>query len=141
MPLLWRFHSGKEQNLSFCFSRCRSMDTDFRDNGVTGNLFVSQNCFDSGQDFICGCSRLSRQHRIVFISEIVERFHQLSLVSKIRRSQFWAAASRIGSEKGNVKSLPSVFGWTMDTPQNYAAGNTFRWLSGGSQQTPWCLLR
>jgi hypothetical protein len=38
------------------------MDPDFRDNCIPGNFFiVSQNCFDSGQDFICGCNLLSRQ--------------------------------------------------------------------------------
>jgi hypothetical protein len=54
------------------------MDPDFRDNCVPGNLFiVSQNYFDSGQDFICGCNRLSRQHRVVFVTETVERLHQI----------------------------------------------------------------
>jgi hypothetical protein len=78
MPSLQRFHSGKEhQNLWFCVSRGRPMDPDFRNNRVPGNLFVSQNCFDSHQDFICGCSRLARQHRVVFILEIVERIDQI----------------------------------------------------------------
>jgi hypothetical protein len=54
------------------------MDPDFRNNCVPGHLLtISQNCFDSSQDFICGCNRLSRQHRVVFVSEIVERIHQI----------------------------------------------------------------
>jgi hypothetical protein len=64
---------------------------------------------------------------------------RLSLFSKIRRSQFWATASGTGVDKGNNKSLPALLGWTMDTPQNLAAGNMFPCFdSGDSQQTPWC---
>ena len=108
MPSIRRFHIGKEQqNLSSCVSRDRPVDPESPDNRVPGNLFVSQNCFDSGQDFVCGGSRLPRQHRSVFVSEIVERVDQIVPRLQDPRVQFWSAASGTALDKGNDNFLTS----------------------------------